>query len=128
MDGIALTIWILVQLAFDGRPSMNEGLRQSQDDIGFMQIPTVSQFRMRWCGSFRIKLIPFIQTSRRDFGERCFCTEASKPRSGHEWHPIPRSMFMGFLRIALEMEASTIPAPCKSQLATPATRGRSLFV
>jgi hypothetical protein len=48
MDGIALTIWILVQLAFDGRPSMNEGLRQSQDDIGFMQIgnpvPTESQF------------------------------------------------------------------------------------
>ena len=37
MDGIALTTWLLVQLAFDSRPSMNEGLRQSQDDIGFRQ-------------------------------------------------------------------------------------------
>ena len=35
MDGIALTTWLLVQLAFDNRPSMNEGLRHSQDDIGF---------------------------------------------------------------------------------------------
>lgn len=35
MDGIALTTWLLLQLAFDSRPSMNEGLRHSQDGIGF---------------------------------------------------------------------------------------------
>ena len=32
-----MTSWLLVQLAFDSRPSMDEGLRQSQDDIGFRQ-------------------------------------------------------------------------------------------
>ena len=32
-----MTTWFLVQLAFDSRPSMNEGLRHSQDDIGFRQ-------------------------------------------------------------------------------------------
>ena len=51
MDGIALTSWLLVQFAFDSRPSMNEGLRQSQDDIGFRQfckpMPNENSIRSR---------------------------------------------------------------------------------
>src|SRR3954453_18763669 len=115
MDGIALTIWILVQLAFDSRPSMNEGLRQSQDDIGFMQIgnpvPTESQFWMPMVRFIPDWTYPFYPNLPQRLRGAMFCTDASKPRSGHECIGFRVQLFMGFLRIALEFDASTISCP-----------------
>lgn len=57
MDGIALTTWLLVQLAFDSRPSMNEGLRHSQDGIA---LASLASPRLQKIASFAIVVVTSI--------------------------------------------------------------------